>query len=249
MEQLLKEKTALVTGGTAGIGKAIAERFLQHGAKVAIVGSSEKGSETKSELSREFGEDRVLFFQADVGKTEAVNQLAEDFLQKWGKIDILVNNAGITRDRLLLRMLEDDWDRVMEVNVKSCYNTTKAFLRSMMKARSGKIINVSSIIGLIGNAGQANYAASKAAMIGFTKSMAKELAPRQICVNSIAPGYIETRMTDVLTEEQKKEVLTKIPLGRVGVPEDVAHLALFLASSFADYMTGQILVVDGGMTL
>jgi 3-oxoacyl-[acyl-carrier protein] reductase len=166
-----------------------------------------------------------------------------------GQVDILVNNAGITKDQLLLKMTEDDWDTVMDINVKSCYNTCKALARSFIKARKGRIINMSSVIGLTGNAGQANYAASKAAIIGLTKSLAKELASRNILVNCIAPGFIETPMTDAMTEAQKTATLEKIPLNRMGSPVDIANTALFLASSWSNYITGQVMTVDGGMVM
>ena len=166
-----------------------------------------------------------------------------------GRIDILVNNAGITRDNLLMKMTEEDWDRVIAVNLKSVYNTCQALVRSMLKARNGKIINITSVVGLNGNAGQANYAASKAGMIGFTQSLAKEVASRGICVNCIAPGFIKTPMTGVLTETQKEAIIKQVPMGRLGNPEEIAHAAVFLASSLSDYVTGQVLTVDGGMVM
>jgi 3-oxoacyl-[acyl-carrier protein] reductase len=178
-----------------------------------------------------------------------VSETVEKLIQDWGKIDILVNNAGITRDNLLMKMSEEDWDLVMDVNLKSVYNTCKALCRPMMKARNGAIINISSVIGLTGNAGQINYAASKAGMIGFTKSLAKELASRGVRANCIAPGYIETQMTDGLPAPVKEAIITKIPMSRIGQPRDIAHAALFLASDLSSYMTGQILTVDGGMVM
>ncbi len=189
------------------------------------------------------------FYQVDVSNAQQVNDSIGEVLKKWGKVDILVNNAGITRDNLLLKMTEEDWDNIMAINVKSCYNLSKAVVRSMMKARRGKIINMSSVVGLTGNAGQANYAASKAAVIGFTKALAKELASRNICINCIAPGYIETAMTAEMTEAQTEALLNSIPMGRIGKPEDIANMALFLSSSESDYITGQVFTVDGGMVM
>lgn len=250
--QLLKGKRALVTGGTAGIGKQVALTYAQQGAHVAIMGTSEeRGATTISELkehaidpSQEF-----LFLKTNVSQAESVLPVLEQLLSGWGGLDILVNNAGITRDQLLMRMSEEDWDDVLDTNLKSAFLLTKGVVRPMMKARSGRIINISSVVGLTGNAGQANYAASKAGLVGFTKSLALELAARGILVNCIAPGFIETRMTDALTEEQKKAILSKVPLGRMGSPQSIADAALFLACHFSDYMTGQVLVVDGGMVM
>ncbi len=250
--QLLKGRRALVTGGTAGIGKQVALTYAQQGAHVAIMGTSEeRGATTISELkehaidlSQEF-----LFLKANVSQAESVVPALEQLLSGWGGLDILVNNAGITRDQLLMRMSEEDWDDVLDTNLKSAFLLTKGVVRPMMKARSGRIINISSVVGLTGNAGQANYAASKAGLIGFTKSLALELAGRGVLVNCIAPGFIETRMTDALTEEQKKAILSKVPLGRMGSPQSIADAALFLACHFSDYMTGQVLVVDGGMVM
>lgn len=249
MKDLLKDQVALVTGGTAGIGKAIALQFAEHGAKLALFGTNaEKGSQAAAEIKQSFGTD-VEFYQVNVGNTEEVEAAIKKILEKHGKVDILVNNAGVTRDQLLMKMTEEDWDTVMDVNVKSCYNTCRALARSMLKAKKGKIINVSSVVGLTGNAGQANYAASKAAIIGFTKALAKELASRNIHVNCIAPGYIMTQMTEVLNDAQKETTLNKIPLGRMGEPRDIANVALFLASGLSDYITGQVFTVDGGMVM
>jgi 3-oxoacyl-[acyl-carrier protein] reductase len=240
----LQDQVAVVTGGTAGIGRAIVERFAKEGAKVAFLGrNSERGQELAKELPQ------TEFYQVDVSNTEEVNRTFDEIMKKWGKIDILVNNAGITRDNLLLKMKEEDWDIIMAINVKSCYNCSKAVTRPMMKARKGKIINISSVVGLTGNPGQANYAASKAAVIGFTKALAKEIGSRNIGVNCIAPGYIETQMTSEMTEAQKEALITSIPLGRMGKPEDIANMALFLSSSESDYITGQVFTVDGGMVI
>ncbi len=252
MSCLLKGKAALVTGGTAGIGKEIALEFARNGASVAVLGTNEERAKTVlSELQSlpSVEGQKFAYFLIDVSKSKEVEVLIDQLLKDWGKVDILVNNAGVTRDNLLMRMSEEDWDFVMDVNLKSVYNTCRALIRSMMKARSGKIINISSVIGLTGNAGQVNYAASKAGMIGLTKSLAKEVASRGICVNCIAPGYIETPMTDGLSPQVKEAVLSKIPLGRIGQPSDIARAALFFASDAANYITGQTLAVDGGMVM
>ncbi len=245
MDKLLKDKVALITGGTAGIGKAIAKKFAEQGAKVVIFGTNaERGRGATEEIGH-----GVSFYSVDVANQKAVDEHVKIVLETLHHVDILVNNAGITRDLLLMKMSEEDWDKIFEVNVKSCYNLCHALVRPMMKARRGKIINMSSVIGLTGNAGQVNYASSKAAVIGFTKALAKELAPRNICVNCIAPGFIETRMTDAMTEAQKAATLAKIPLERMGRPEDVANAALFLASMLSDYITGLVLTVDGGLVI
>jgi|ERR1700733_12894976 len=251
MNPILKGKKAIVTGGTSGIGKAIALLFALHGAQVALFGTNaERGEQTIQEIQRQQGEiPQPLFFQVDVAKTDDVEKAIVKVIEQLGQIDILVNNAGVTADQLIMRMKEEEWDRVMTINAKSCYNTCRVVVRPMMKAKKGKIINVSSVIGMTGNPGQTNYAASKAAVIGFTKALAKEVATRQICVNCIAPGYIDTPMTQGLTAEQKDATLEKIPLGRMGSPSDIAQVALFLASEGADYITGQVLPVDGGMVI
>lgn len=247
---LLKGQTAIVTGATAGIGKAIATRFSEQGAYVAVIGTNEeRGGQVVAELSSVPDHSGSAFYKVDVSNFQEVEQVCKQILEQRGQIDILVNNAGITRDQLLMKMTEDDWDSVMTTNVKSCYNMCRALVRSFVKARKGKIINISSVVGLTGNAGQINYAASKAAIIGLTKSLAKELAARNICANCIAPGYIKTAMTEAMTEAQKTAVMDKIPLGRMGMPEDIADAALFLASSWSDYMTGQVITVDGGMVM
>ncbi|HEY4255089.1 MAG TPA: 3-oxoacyl-ACP reductase FabG [Chlamydiales bacterium] len=252
MNHLLKGKSAVVTGASAGIGKAIAHLYVQHGADVAIVATNQERAELsvkEAESYRVFSEQKIVYFLVDVSKTKEVDETMQKALTQLGKVDILVNNAGITRDGLLMKMSEEDWDQVLDINLKSIYNTCRALTRPMMKARSGVIINVSSIIGLTGNAGQANYAASKSGMIGFTKSLAKELASRNIRANCIAPGYIETQMTEGLPPALKEALLTKIPLGRIGNPSDIAQAALFLASDMSSYITGQVLTVDGGMVL
>lgn len=250
MYKLLKGKKAIVTGGTAGIGRAIALKLAEHGADVAVIGTSDvRGKEVVDEIKLKKTGSNCAFFKVDVGNHEASKEAVKEILTIFGQVDILVNNAGITRDQLLMKMSEEDWDKVLEVNLKSCYNFCYALVRPMMKARQGKIINISSVVGLTGNAGQVNYAASKAAIIGFTKALAKELAPRQISVNCVAPGFIETSMTDALTEDQKKATLAAIPFGKMGQPDDIANAVLFIASPLADYITGQVFVVDGGMVM
>lgn len=227
MALLLKDKIALITGGTAGIGKAIAKNFLEEGARVTIVGRDEKrGEEAVLELSP-LG--TVSFEKADVSDSARADEIISGLLEKEGRIDILVNNAGITVDKLILKMTPEDWDRVMDVNVKSCYNFCRAAARSMLKARSGKIVNVSSVVGIYGNPGQTNYAASKAAMIGFTKALAKELGSRGVNVNCIAPGFIDTEMTKELTLEQREKAAEGIALRRFGSPSDIAGCALFFS--------------------
>lgn len=249
MKDLLKNQVALVTGGTAGIGKAIALKYAEHGSKLIIFGTNpEKGALAIKDIQQAGGQE-AEFYSVNVAKTEEVENAVKKVLEKHGKIDVLVNNAGITQDQLLMKMTEEEWDTVMDVNAKSCYNLCRAAVRSMLKAKKGKILNMSSVIGLTGNAGQSNYAASKAAIIGFTKALARELASRNIHVNCIAPGYIATQMTDVLSEAQKESMLAKIPLGRMGAPSDIANVALFLASELSDYITGQVFTVDGGMVM
>lgn len=250
MNQLVKDQVAIVTGATAGLGKAIALKFAEQGASVIAFGTNhERGAEVLKELQQTNPEGHHSFYAADVSNSSAVEEAIKEILSKYGHVDILVNNAGITADQLLMKMTEDDWDRVMNVNVKSCYNLCRYLVRAFLKAKKGKIVNISSVVGLSGNAGQVNYAASKAAIIGFTKALAKELATRNICVNCIAPGFIQTRMTDVLPEEQKNQLLSAIPLGRFGQPEDIANSVLFLSSPLANYITGQVIAVDGGMVM
>jgi 3-oxoacyl-[acyl-carrier protein] reductase len=249
---LLKGKKALITGGSAGIGEAIALRFAKEGASVVILGTnSERVQDVHNKMSAcgVHPEQKFMGLIANVASKESVEACLEQVMTSLGGIDILVNNAGITRDGLLMKMKEEDWDSVIDTNLKSVYNLCGLLIRPMMKARSGKIINISSVVGLTGNPGQTNYAASKAGMIGFTKALALEVASRGICVNCIAPGYIKTRMTDALTQEQQQLVLNKVPLGRMGNPEDIANAACFLASNMSDYVTGQTLVVDGGMVM
>ncbi len=241
----LENQVAFVTGATAGIGKAIAKTFVQAGAHVVALGTNrDRGEELVTECNGQ-----VTFMQVDVSNKEQVEKAIEDTLAKFQKIDILVNNAGITRDGLLMRMTDEDWERVLAVNLTSCFYTMRAVMRSFMKAKRGKVINVSSVVGIMGNAGQTNYAASKGALISFSKSLAKEVASRNITVNCIAPGYIDTSMTDKIPEAKRQEAISHIPLARMGKPEDIADACLFLASPSADYITGQVLVVDGGLAM
>ncbi len=249
MNQLLTGQTALITGGNAGIGKAIALLFAKSGANIAIFGTNEeRGLNTVHEIQESF-KVKAHFYSVDVSNTFAVDCAIKNALSTFGNIEILVNNAGITRDQLLMKMTEEDWDLVINTNLKSCFNTCHALMRHMLKTKKGKIINISSVIGLTGNAGQVNYAASKSGIIGFTKSLAKETASRNITVNCIAPGFIETNMTNVLSDSQRNDILSKIPMGRMGRSEEIANAALFLASPLADYITGQVLTVDGGMVM
>jgi len=250
--QLLKGKKALITGGTSGIGKAIAIYFAIHGADVAIIGTSKEKAESAIKEIKEARfspSQEVLFLQANVADYQIIEKSLNELLAKWETVDVLVNNAGITRDALLMKMSPKDWQDVIDVNLSSAFNTCKALLRPMMKARKGKIINISSVIGLTGNAGQVNYAASKSGIIGFTKSLAKEVAKRGINVNCIAPGYIKTPMTEELSDKVKEQVILNIPMGRIGMPADIAEAAVFLASNMSDYITGQIITVDGGMVM
>ena len=246
----LKGKKALITGGTSGLGRQIALTFASHGADVAFVGTNvEKAKEVVKaiEVARNSSDQKIWFDTFDVSQNDQVNKGVGQLLESWNSIDILVNCAGVTRDKLFLRMSEEDWDVVLDINLKSVFNLCQSLVKSMMKARKGKIINVTSIVGMMGNPGQVNYGASKSGMIGFTRSLAKELAPRNICVNCIAPGFFETPMTDKLGEEIKKGFLSKIPMGRFGDPKEIADAALFLASEMSNYITGQVLTVDGGM--
>ena len=244
----LENKIAVVTGAGRGIGRAIALKFAGAGAHVVCVSRTAENSEKVANEIRVLGRN-AWAHAVDVADAKAVAESAEKILNETGRVDILVNNAGITRDGLLMRMGDDDWDAVLNTNLKGAFSFTKAFTRPMAKQRSGRIINISSIIGLIGNAGQCNYAASKAALIGFTKSVAKELASRGITANAIAPGFIETDMTAVLDDKLKTELLGRIPLARLGQAEDIADAALFLAGPGAAYITGQVLTVDGGMVM
>jgi len=243
-------QVVFITGGTVGIGEATSMAFAACGAQVFALGTNpEHGAHIVEKAKSQFGRDTVHFFQTDVSKRADVERAVAACLEKFGKIDILINNAGITRDGLLLRMSDADFDSVLDVNLKGCFYTCQTILRPMLKAKSGKIINISSIVGLTGNPGQTNYAASKAGVIGFSKSLAKEVASRSITVNVIAPGFIDTKMTHFLEGEKREKLLEQIPLKRMGKPEEVAHSALFLASPYADYITGHVLVIDGGLAM
>lgn len=247
---LLKDKVAVITGGTAGIGKAVALKFLQEGAHVAIFGTNlDRGNAAIEEFKSEVPDVKALFVQVDVSSKNACAEALKLVEAAFGFISILVNNAGIVRDGLFMKMSEDDWDQVLNVNLKSIYNMTQPLCRSMMKKREGIIINMSSVSGLMGNAGQVNYAASKAGVLGATKSLAKELASRGIRVNCIAPGFVETAMTDKLQSNVKDKLSSAIPMGRMGTPDEIAKVALFLASDLSSYVTGQVLTVDGGMVM
>ncbi|MGG2084946.1 3-oxoacyl-[acyl-carrier-protein] reductase [Lysinibacillus pakistanensis] len=245
----LEGKVAVVTGASRGIGRAIALKLADEGAKVVVnySGSQAKAEEVVARIQENGGE--AIAVQASVSQTEEVTALIDTAVKTFGSLDILVNNAGITRDNLLMRMKEDEWDDVLNTNLKGVFLCTKAVTRQMMKQRAGRIINISSIVGVAGNAGQANYVAAKAGVIGLTKTTAKELASRNILVNAIAPGFIETEMTDQLPEELKQGMLTQIPLAKLGQPEDIAKAVAFLASDDANYMTGQTLHIDGGMVM
>jgi 3-oxoacyl-[acyl-carrier protein] reductase len=241
----LDGKVAMVTGSTRGIGRAIAEALAQAGATVAVIGRDEaRAAQAASEIGH-----GARGFACDVASEEAVNAAVAAIEKDLGPIDILVNNAGVTKDNVFLRLQDADWDLVLEANLKGAFRTIRAASRGMMKKRWGRIINISSVVGLIGNKGQANYAASKAGLLGLTKSIARELASRGVTVNAVAPGYIETDMTAALTAEQREALAKAIPLERLGRPEDIAQAVLFLASDGASYITGQVLVVDGGMVM
>jgi 3-oxoacyl-[acyl-carrier protein] reductase len=244
----LEGKIALITGGAQGIGRFIAELFLAEGACVAL---GDINAETVQKTARELSEDRniVRAYRMNVAEESSVMETVNNVEKDFGNIHILVNNAGITRDNLMVRMKKEDWDAVIAVNLTGVFLVSRAVVRGMMKARYGRIINISSVVGVIGNAGQVNYSASKAGVIGVTKTMAKEFASRGITVNAIAPGFIETEMTTHLSEEAKKAFLNYIPLKKPGTPSDVANVALFFASDEAGYITGQVLCVDGGMVM
>ena len=243
----LTGKVALVTGGARGIGRAIVEKLLDNGCKVVIADVlDDAGKQTVTELS---GRGDVAFVHCDVTSGANAQTAVDHAVAEFGTLDILVNNAGITKDTLLIRMTESDWDRVLTINLKGAFLMTQAASRVMMKARSGRIVNISSVVGLMGNAGQGNYAASKAGLIGFTKSIAKELAGRNVTVNAVAPGYIQTEMTESLPEAAKQAFLANIPLKRAGLPEDVANAVLFFAADESAYITGQVLPVCGGLLM
>lgn len=242
----LSGRSALITGSTRGIGRSIAETLAQSGARVAIVGRDRsRAQEVASQLPAGTGHG----FACDVGDVASVAKLVEDVEQAFGGIDILVNNAGITRDNLLMRMKDDEWDAVIDANLRGAFVAIRAATRGMMKRRWGRVINIASVVGIVGNKGQVNYAASKAGLIGLTKSVAKELASRNILANVVAPGFIETDMTAAMTPEARTTLSQQIPLARLGTPNDIAGVVGFLASEYATYITGQVFVVDGGMVM
>ena len=243
MQRLLENKVAVVSGAGRGIGKAIALKLASEGARVACCGR------TLANVESTAGEIAGKAYAVDVADGKQVSETCDKILKDFGRVDILVNNAGVTRDQLLMRMSDEDWDAVLDTNLKGAFHFTKALTRAFLKQRSGRVINISSIIGLTGNAGQTNYAASKAWLIGFTKSVARELASRGVTCNAIAPGFIETDMTSVIEQNARAELLKRIPLNCLGQPEDIAEAALFLASPAARYITGQVLTVDGGMVM
>ena len=245
----LGNKVAIVTGGSRGIGRAVALQLAHNGAKVVVnyAGNEQAAKEVVELITAKGG--HAIAVQADVANADSVDQMVKQAMDAFGRVDILVNNAGITRDTLLMRMKEDDWDAVLDTNLKGIFLCTKAVSRIMMKQKAGKIINMTSVVGIMGNAGQANYAAAKAGVIGFTKSMAKELASRNITVNAIAPGFISTDMTAVLSDQVKSDLVNSIPLGKLGTPEEIAYAVVFLSSDYANYITGQTLNVDGGMVM
>lgn len=245
---LLKDKVAIITGGARGIGKEIALTFAREGADICICDVNEQLLEETAKELKSTGR-QAIGLKVDVANFLQVEDMVQKVLDKFAKVDILINNAGITRDNLLLRMKEEEWDAVINVNLKGTFNCTKAVSKAMIKQKSGRIVNVASIIGLIGNAGQANYAASKGGVISFTKSAAKELASRNINVNAIAPGFIKTDMTAKLSQDLQESMLKAIPLNRFGEPSDVANLALFLASESSSYITGHVIQLDGGMVM
>jgi 3-oxoacyl-[acyl-carrier protein] reductase len=247
--KLLKGKTAVITGASRGIGKAIALKYASEGADVAITDIVDNEDFAETVRSLEAHGVKAKGYVSDASKLDASEQVIDKIIADFGRIDILVNNAGITRDTLLMRMTEQQWDLVLMVNLKSVFNLTKAATKYMMKQKYGSIINMSSVVGVTGNAGQSNYSASKAGIIGFTKSIAKELGSRNIRCNAIAPGFILTDMTDKLPEDVKSEWINKIPLRRGGAPDDVANIALFLASDMSDYVSGQVINVCGGMVM
>lgn len=244
----LENQVVLITGSARGIGKEIAKTFASEGATVII---SDINADSAKVTSKEFTKEGFdsSSFACDVTNMQSVEEMINKILDKYLRIDILVNNAGITKDNLLLRMSENEWDAVLNTNLKGVFCCTKAVTKSMLKAKKGKLINIASIIGITGNAGQANYSASKAGIIGFTKSIAKEFASRGITSNAVAPGFIQSEMTEKLTDKAREEIFRTIPLGKLGTPQDVANACLFLASSDADYITGQTIVIDGGMAI
>lgn len=236
-------KRVIVTGGSRGIGAQIARNFSEAGAKVAIV------ARTPETVEKAAADMNVRGIACDVSDENAVAESFPAVIEEWGGVDVLINNAGITRDKLLMQMKGDDWDQVMQANLRSCFVCSRAVMRPMLKARGGRIINITSVVGIFGNPGQSNYSASKAGIIGFTKSLAKELATRNVTVNAVAPGFIETEMTDALTDEQREAISSRIPLARLGSSADIAAACRYLASDAAGYVTGEVLRVDGGLAM
>ena len=244
-----ENQVAIVTGAGRGIGEAIAKRFAEKGAKLAVVSRTELNSQKTADAINALSPDAAKPYSVDVADYDAVQKIGERILADFGRCDVLVNNAGVTRDTLIMRMGSEDWDVVLDTNLKGAFNFIRAVLRPMVKQRKGRIINISSVSGLMGLAGQANYAASKAGLVGLTKTVARELASRNITANVVAPGFVETDMTSVLTEDVRKAALTQIPLTRFGAVDDIAAAVTFLASPEASYITGQVLAVDGGMSM
>lgn len=247
MGSLLENKIAIITGGARGIGRAIAEDFIEEGADIAVVDKFFPDDFESWKESKSAGGRKIVSRSVDVTSTSETEQVCQELAKELGRIDILVNNAGITRDKLLMRMTEEDWDMVLTVNLKGAFNMMKALTMIMMKQKYGKIINISSVVGLMGNAGQSNYSASKAGLIGLSKSIAKELASRNINVNCVAPGFVETDMTAKLNDDQRNAMLSVVPMKRTSQPSEIAGVVTFLASAKADYITGQVIAVDGGM--
>ncbi len=241
-------KSALVTGGGRGIGREIAMKLASAGADIAVSDIDHETAKQTADAIEELGR-KSLAVQADVSNSTSVSAMISSFLETFGTLDILVNNAGITRDGLIIRMKEDDWDAVLNVNLKSVFLCCKEAARPMLKARTGKIINIASIVGLIGNVGQVNYSAAKAGMIGITKTLAREFAGRSITVNAVAPGFIQSAMTDRIPDLEKQKLIDQIPMKRMGLPEDIANAILFLASPLSDYISGQVITVDGGLVM
>lgn len=244
---LLKDKVCVITGASRGIGRAIAIACAAEGAKVALIQHKMSAEEVAREIKESGGESCI--FTAEVTNLSSIKSVVKQIIERFGPIDVWVNNAGVTSDNLLLRMKEEEWNKVLDTNLKGVFNCTKSVLRSMLRQRYGKIINISSVVGIMGNPGQANYAAAKAGIIGFSKAIAKEVASRNICVNVVAPGYIQTQMTEKLPEDVRSKILSLIPLQRLGTPEDVANIIVFLASDKANYITGQVFIVDGGLIM
>jgi 3-oxoacyl-[acyl-carrier protein] reductase len=246
-EQKLKDKVAIITGGAQGIGRAIAEKLADEGAKIIIVDVMEEAAKkTADEISKDKNVE-TLSLKTDVSSSQETEQMVKKTVEKFLKIDIMINNAGITRDNLLIRMSDDEWDKVIAINLKGVFNCSKAAAKIMMKQRAGKIVNIASVVGLMGNAGQANYSASKGGVIALTKTMARELASRNINVNAVAPGFIKTAMTEKLSDEQKKKLTELIPLARLGEAQDVANIVAFLCTDESSYITGEVISVNGGM--